>query len=72
MIGWLRSPISILIVALPHPDRRATARHRHQEFLSFLRHIEASVPKQLDVHLIADNYGTHKHARVKALSLIHI
>jgi len=42
------------------------ARHRHQEFLSFLRHIEASVPEQLDVHLIADNYGTHKHARVKA------
>jgi transposase len=40
------------------------ARHRHQEFLSFLRHIEASVREQLDVHLIADNYGTHKHARV--------
>src|SRR3954467_11082801 len=42
------------------------ARHRHQEFLSFLRHIEASVPEQLDVHLIVDNYGTHKHPRVKA------
>lgn len=41
-------------------------RHRHQEFLSFLRHIEANVPKDLAVHLIADNYGTHKHARVKA------
>lgn len=40
--------------------------HRHQEFLSFLRHIEASVPKALDVHLICDNYGTHKHAKVKA------
>jgi transposase len=41
-------------------------RHRHQEFLSFLRHIEANVPKHLDVHLIVDNYGTHKHAKVKA------
>lgn len=41
-------------------------RHRHQEFLQFLRHIEASVPPHLDAHLIVDNYGTHKHARVKA------
>jgi transposase len=41
-------------------------RHRHQEFLSFLRHIEANVPAALDVHLILDNYGTHKHAKVRA------
>jgi transposase len=41
-------------------------RHRHQEFLSFLRHIEANVPDHLDVHLICDNYGTHKHAKVRA------
>lgn len=41
------------------------AHHRHQEFLSFLRHIEANVPAHLDVHLICDNYGTHKHARVR-------
>jgi transposase len=41
-------------------------RHRHQEFLGFLRHIESNVPAQLDVHLICDNYGTHKHAKVKA------
>jgi transposase len=40
-------------------------RHRHQEFLSFLRHIEANVPDHLDVHLICDNYGTHKHAKVR-------
>jgi putative transposase len=40
-------------------------RHRHQEFLQFLRHIEASVPEHLEVHLIVDNYGTHKHAKVK-------
>jgi putative transposase len=41
-------------------------RHRHQEFLAFLRNIEANVPAQMDVHLIVDNYCTHKHAKVKA------
>jgi putative transposase len=41
-------------------------RHRHQEFLAFLRKIEASVPQSQDIHLIVDNYSTHKHARVKA------
>lgn len=41
-------------------------RHRHQEFLSFLRHLDANVPAALDVHLIIDNYATHKHAKVRA------
>ncbi len=41
------------------------SRHRHQEFLQFLRHIEDHVPRDLDVHLVVDNYGTHKHAKVK-------
>lgn len=41
-------------------------RHRHQEFLGFLRHIDRAVPKHLDVHLVVDNYCTHKHAKVKA------
>ena len=40
-------------------------RHRHQEWLRFLRRIEAETPKHLDVHLIADNYATHKHASVR-------
>jgi putative transposase len=40
-------------------------RHRHQEFLQFLRHIETSVPKKLDVHLIVDNYAAHKHPKVR-------
>ncbi len=40
-------------------------RHRHQEFLQFLRHIDASVPKKLDVHLVVDNYATHKHESVR-------
>lgn len=41
-------------------------RHRHQEFLDFLRQIEANVPEDLDVHLVLDNYATHKHAKVRA------
>ena len=40
-------------------------RHRHQEFLQFLRHIEANVPGDMEIHLIADNYATHKHATVR-------
>jgi putative transposase len=40
------------------------ARHRHQEFLQFLRHIDENVPDDLDIHLVVDNYATHKHERV--------
>ena len=39
-------------------------RHRHQEWLRFLRKIETEVPQELEVHLILDNYATHKHPRV--------
>jgi len=39
-------------------------RHRHEEFLKFLRKIEREVPKGLAIHMILDNYGTHKHADV--------
>jgi putative transposase len=45
---------------------RCQPRHRHQEFLGFLNEIEANVPTDLDVHLILDNYATHKHRKVKA------
>ena len=38
-------------------------RHRHQEFLGFLRQIEKSVPGDLDIHLVVDNYCTHKSLR---------
>jgi len=41
-------------------------RHRHQEFLQFLNHIESQVPKELDIHLVVDNYATHKHRKVKS------
>jgi DDE superfamily endonuclease len=42
------------------------SRHRHQEWLKFLRRIDRETPKHLAVHLIADNYATHKHAKVQA------
>jgi len=40
-------------------------RHRHQEFLVFLRHVARAYPDQ-DLHLIMDNYATHKHPKIKA------
>jgi putative transposase len=42
------------------------ARHRHQEFLAFLRELDACAPDWLDLHLILDNYATHKHPKVRA------
>jgi transposase len=41
-------------------------RHRHTEFLKFLKTINAEVPAGLEIHLVLDNYSTHKHAKVKA------
>ena len=52
------------------------ARHRHQEWLAFLKLIDQQSPPDLDIHIIADNYATHKHPRVnkwlqRASSLPH-
>jgi transposase len=41
-------------------------RHRHQEWLKFLRRIDEEMPLHYDLHLIVDNYATHKHPAVKA------
>lgn len=41
-------------------------RHRHQEFLRFLNDIDANLPRGFDVHLVMDNYGTHKVTKVRA------
>jgi transposase len=46
-------------------------RHRHQEFLRFLGTIDRDVPAELDVHLVCDNYGTHKTPQVKRWLLRH-
>jgi transposase len=40
-------------------------RHRHEEFLKFLRHVDRQIPQGVDLHLIVDNYATHKHPHVK-------
>lgn len=41
-------------------------RHRHQEFLKFLRRLDQEFPGKTPLHLVMDNYGTHKHPRVQA------
>ena len=46
-------------------------RHRHDEFLKFLKTIDRQTPKGLDVHLILDNYATHKHANVEGWLATH-
>src|SRR3954470_9069257 len=40
-------------------------RHRHQEFLRFLNVVDANLPRGLDIHLVMDNYGTHKVSKVR-------
>lgn len=45
---------------------RTEARHTHVEWLRFLKQIDRETPKSLDIHLIVDNYCTHKHEKVKA------
>ena len=68
--GYIRHGTTTLFAALDINTGEVLAqckrRHRHQEFLAFLEHIEASVPGELDVHLVLDNYATHKHPKVRA------
>jgi len=46
-------------------------RHRHQEYLQFLKQVDASVPPNLGIHLVVDNYATHKHPSVKRWLAAH-
>src|SRR5438034_3323827 len=46
-------------------------RHRHQEYLAFLKEVNESVPRKLDIHLVVDNYATHKHPRVQRWLAAH-
>jgi len=39
--------------------------HRHQEYLDFLKRVDTNVPPELEIHLVVDNYATHKHPKVK-------
>ena len=66
---YVRHGTTTLFAALNIATGRVIAqckrRHRHQDFLRFLRHLDANVPPDLHVHLVIDNYATHTHARVK-------
>src|SRR2546426_817826 len=46
-------------------------RQRHQEYLAFLKEVNESVPRKLDIHLVVDNYATHKHPRVQRWLAAH-
>jgi putative transposase len=65
---YIRDGTTTLFAALNVLDGEVLAsckpRHRHQEFLSFLREIDSSVPPELDIHMVVDNYATHKHPKV--------
>lgn len=67
--NYLRHGTTTLFAALNLATGRVIGqchrRHRHQEYLDFLRQIDANVPGGLTVHLIVDNYATHKHPRVR-------
>ena len=66
---YIRNGTTTLFAALDIGTGKVLAqckgRHRHQEFLSFLQHVDRSVPKNLDIHLIIDNYCTHNYAKMK-------
>lgn len=59
------SLFAALNVATGETIGKCHRRHRHQEFLKFLKHIETLVPQHLDIHAIMDNYGTHKTPQVQ-------
>jgi len=67
---YKRHGTTTLFAALDVLDGRVIGqcmdKHRHQEFIRFLNKINREVLPNLDVHLIADNYATHKHPKVKA------
>ena len=67
---YIRNGATTLFAALDMASGKVIAkcskRHRHQEFLEFLRLLDSEVPADLAVHLVADNHATHKHGRVQA------
>jgi transposase len=67
---YKRNGTTTLFAALSMLDGKVIGdcmpRHRHQEFIRFLKRIDRETPPALDLHLIVDNYGTHKHPRVKS------
>jgi len=62
---------SALDVATGEIIGKLKRRHRSADYISFLRHIDQTVPEDLDIHLIIDNYATHKSPKVKQWLLRH-
>ena len=66
---YKRNGITALFAALKLLDGKVIgecrARHRHQEWLRFLRHLDREFPSTLKLHLVMDNYGTHKEPHVR-------
>ena len=66
---YRRYGTTTLIRGLQHPHRQGhrdlPARHRGREFVKFLQQLEQEVPPELEIHLIVDNYSTHKSAAVQ-------
>ena len=66
---YKRNGTTTLFAALSMLDGRVIGdcmpRHRHQEWIKFLKLIDQNTPPELDLHLIVDNYATHKHPRVQ-------
>jgi transposase len=66
---YKRNGTTTLFAALSMLDGKVIGdclpRHRHQEFIRFLKRIDSETPPSLDLHLIVDNYGAHKHPRVQ-------
>ena len=64
-----RNGTSTLFAALEVSSGRIVGecmkRRRHTEFLKFMKRVEGGVPENLDLHVIVDNYGAHRHAKVK-------
>jgi transposase len=67
---YKRNGTTTLFAAIELAEGRIIAecmpRHRHQEWIKFLKRIDAETPPDLDLHLIVDNYATHKHPKVKS------
>ena len=67
---YKRNGTTTLFAALSMLDGKVIGdcmpRHRHQEFIRFLKKIDNETPDGLELHLIVDNYGTHKHPRVNS------
>jgi len=66
---YVRNGTTTLFAALELAQGRVIgtcmSRHRHQEWIKFLEQIDRETPADLDLHLIVDNYATHKHPRVR-------